>query len=412
LKANEKDCLGLKYNGLKLTEEQMSRFRLPLLSPLAGSSVSNILAVLKGHSISPKYYLKTCITLIFSFIGTLFHFIDKIYFKRKVEKYNFKESPVFILGHWRSGTTLLHNLLTLDPLAGYVTTYHAVFPNNLRSKWLFKTFMRVFMPKVRPGDQVKISINFPQEDEYALSNLTRYSFYHTFYFPTHYRKFYQQAVMFKSLPEDLKDNWKLNYQKLIIKALINTSGERAILKNPVNTGRVIQLLDIFPNAKFIFLIRNPVIVYLSTKKFFSQLFPTLNLEKFNANDIQDMIIDTYEQLLKDYLSDKQYLNTNSIIEIRYEEFEMNPLAVIQEIYKRFSFRNFEQLGTVFMEYLKTQKTHKRFAYSIHPHELDMVVKKLDFAMKYWNYEVPENLEIIGKSSKKSEEDSLQKIRRN
>jgi hypothetical protein len=36
--------------------------------------------------------------------------------------------PVFVIGHWRSGTTHLHTLLCQDPRSGYVTTYQAIAP--------------------------------------------------------------------------------------------------------------------------------------------------------------------------------------------------------------------------------------------------------------------------------------------
>ena len=142
-----------------------SEFKLPPISPLAGSSLSIIRAVFKGNKADPKYRLKVWISHIFVTVTTAFRTIDHLYFRRKLEKFRFKEPPIFIIGHWRSGTTLLHNLLTKDPLAAYTTTYQCVFPDNLKSKWLFKTFMRIFMPRVRPGDNLEISANFPQEDE-------------------------------------------------------------------------------------------------------------------------------------------------------------------------------------------------------------------------------------------------------
>lgn len=374
----------------------MSSFKLPFISPLAGTTLSNLIKVLRGNSIAPRHYFKVGITFLFVFISSFFQWIDRLLLKRKIKNYTFKESPLFVIGHWRSGTTFLHNLLIKDPASGFVTTYHAVFPNNLKSKWVFKTFMRVFMPDERPGDNMKISVDLPQEDEYAMSNITPSSYYHFFYFPSNYKRYYQSYVRFSSQTEDQLDAWKLDYRKLVIMALINTNGQRAVLKNPVNTGRIIPLQDIFPDAKFIFLVRNPIIVYLSSVKFFSQLFPTLNLEDFTSNEISAMVLDSYVQMLNDYLKDKKQVSHNRIIEVRYEDLELNPVETIQNIYSKFSIGTFEEVLPHFQEYIDSQTGHTVKPYSIREQELDIIVRRLEFAMKHWNYKIPQDLNILDK----------------
>jgi hypothetical protein len=311
-----------------------------------------------------------------------------------MDKFVFQESPLFIIGHWRSGTTFLHNVLTKDPATGYVTTYQAVFPNNLKSKWLFKTFMRIFMPDERPGDGMKISVNLPQEDEYALSNITHLAFYHSFYFPTMYPSLYKDTIRFESLSDDEIGNWKRKYKHLVIKALMNVGGSRAVLKNPANTGRMLKLLEIFPEANFIFIVRNPVIVYLSTKKFFGQLFPTVNLESFTIDDISNMVLEVYVKLMQDYLSDKKRVDSKRIVEVRFETLLVNPTEEIERLYDKFSFKEFQELKPVFQEYLGTLNSHKSGSYTIGQQELDRVMDHVGFAMEHWNYEIPENLTIV------------------
>ncbi len=194
--------------------------------------------------------------------------------------------------------------------------------------------MKIFMPTHRPGDQVKLEASFPQEDEYALSNLTHMSFYHFFYFPTKYQDYYNDFVRFESLQLEEIERWKKLYKNMVVKAAINTNGQRMILKNPVNTGRIDQLIKIFPEARFIFMIRNPVTVYLSSVKFFSQLFPTLNLEAFTSNDISEMVLDIYSKLLHDYLDLREIIDPDRLIEIRYEEFKSKPITVLSDLYKK------------------------------------------------------------------------------
>ena len=380
----------------------MSKFKLHSLSPLVGSTWSGFCYVLKRNHIEQRHYFKVALTSVLLFISSAFHCRDRIEFRKKVNKFVFKESPLFIIGHWRSGTTLLHNILTKDPASGFVTTYHAVFPNNLKSKWIFKNFMRLFMPSKRPGDQLKISVNLPQEDEYAMSNITHHSYYHFFYFPSRYLSLYKMYVRGESVSEHEEETWKIKYHHMVVKALINTNGRRAVLKNPVNTGRILKLLEIFPGANFIFIIRNPVIVYLSTKNFFTQLFPTLNLEKFSDEQISAMILDVYSLMLNDYLLDKRRINPKQIMELRFESFEKNTIPEIERIYNKFGFGGFEDVKPLFLEYLNEQNGHQKNAYTIEQQELDRVISKLDFAMKHWNYVVPQELQVVPDNHKPAE----------
>ena len=371
-----------------------SEWILPPISPLIGSTLAIMREVFKGNKVAQEYRLKVRITYIIVIIASAFRWLDHLCFRRRIRRFILKEPPLFIIGHWRSGTTLLHNLLTKDPLAAYTTTYQCVFPNNLKSKWLFKTFMQIFMPRVRPGDNLELAASFPQEDEYAMSNLTHRSYYHFFYFPSAYRTLYKKYIRFENLSLDEIDHWKKLYRQMIIKALLNTGGSRIILKNPVNTGRITRLLEIFPEARFVHIIRNPVIVYLSTMKFFTQLFPTLQLELFTEKEFSGMVLDTYGSMLRDYLEDVKMVDPDRLIEIRYEELVEEPLNNLEHIYKQFNYSGFQDLKPVFESYLESLEDHKIDSYSMDQKEFDCVMEHVGFAMELWDYKMPENLKIV------------------
>ena len=371
-----------------------SEFKLPPISPLIGSSRSIIRRVFRGNKVDPQYSFKVRVTYLLVTVTSAFHWIDYLWFRKKIRKYVFKEPPLFIIGHWRSGTTFLHNLLTKDPLAAYTTTYQCVFPDNLKSKWLFKTFMRIFMPRVRPGDNLEIAASFPQEDEYGMSNLTHRSYYHFFYFPSNYRSLYKKYVRFESLTEEEINCWKKLYREMLIKALLNTRGNRIILKNPVNMGRMLHLVDIFPEARFVHIIRNPVIVYLSTLKFLTQLFPTLQLERFTEDDISEMILEIYGKIMRDYLEELKQLGPDRLIEIRYEELVEKPLDSLEYIYEQFHFSGFKDLKPAFQSYMETLEDHQIDSYTLEKKELDRILAHVGFAMEHWNYQLPENLKIV------------------
>ncbi len=194
----------------------MADFKLPPISPLAGTSLINYVRILNGNPIHPRHWLKTLLTFIIIVIATPFHWYDWIIFRNKVKDYKFKEPPIFILGHWRSGTTYLHNVLCRDPKAGYMTTYHSLWPKNLGSKLIFKTFMSIAMPKKRPSDNVELAVDYPQEDDFSLSNMIPYAFYLFWYFPRRWQDYYEKYVRFNGVSDNVRKEWNKSYYELVV----------------------------------------------------------------------------------------------------------------------------------------------------------------------------------------------------
>src|SRR5207244_9423156 len=83
-----------------------------------------------------------------------------------------REPPIFIVGHWRSGTTYLHELMVLDDRFAYPTTYECFAPNHfLLTEWLATHLAWWAVPAQRPMDNMAAGWECPQEDEFALCNM-------------------------------------------------------------------------------------------------------------------------------------------------------------------------------------------------------------------------------------------------
>ena len=96
---------------------------------------------------------------------------------KKIADKPLEMDPLFVLGHWRSGTTFVHNVLACDKHFGYTTTYQTVFPNlMLWGQGFFKKNMSFLMPDHRPTDNMELKVDLPQEEEFALSNKMPYTY--------------------------------------------------------------------------------------------------------------------------------------------------------------------------------------------------------------------------------------------
>ncbi len=330
-------------------------------------------------------------------IGVPFRIYEKQAYDKKADQVKLKEPPVFILGHWRSGTTHLHNLLCEDADAAYVTTYQSVFPDQslaAGAKFLFKNIMRMIMPLKRAGDNIKLSIDYPQEEEFTLGARNPASFYYYWYFPELIKEFYDQYLTFEASDEQLRTTFIRDYKRVINKAILYTGKERFFSKNPVNTARIPMLLEMYPDAKFIHIHRNPVNVILSTRHFFSHMMPGLSLHKIDYDKVNADIYSIYKRMMGDYFKTRELIPEGNLIEVKYESLIANTMEEMKKIYDAFGFEGFDTASPVIKRYAESKKGYVKNKYIIKRDLLDEILLNTDFTMKKWGYEIPDNLEII------------------
>ena len=78
----------------------MSKFKIPPISTLIGTTIFNFLRVISNNKISPRYYLNVFVSFLIVLLASPFHIIEWIYFSFKLKNYTLKKDPIFILGHW------------------------------------------------------------------------------------------------------------------------------------------------------------------------------------------------------------------------------------------------------------------------------------------------------------------------
>ena len=124
--------------------------------------------------------------------------------------------PLFVLGHWRSGTTHFHNLLAQDEQFAYPNMWQALNPPTFLSTELYSAIMKLAVPKTRLMDNVTFAPNGPHEDEFATCS-TLCSPCVGWIFPR-WAGYYDRYLTFRAGPEDEVDRWKaalmLLYKKL------------------------------------------------------------------------------------------------------------------------------------------------------------------------------------------------------
>jgi len=371
-------------------------FRL-YLPPTVGYSYPHLLRLLRNYGVDRGFHGRAFIVALISMIGVPFRIYEKATYDKKAEKVEMGEPPVFILGHWRSGTTHLHNLLCQDPLASYVTTYQSVFPDQtlaVGSRFLFKNIMKMIMPLKRAGDNIRLNTEYPQEEEFTLGARHNNCFYYFFYFPELIKQFYDEYLNYSASDEDTRQTFIEDYKRVINKAQMYSGKPRFLSKNPANTARIPLLLEMYPDARFIHIYRNPVDVILSTRHFFSHMMPGLNLHQIDFEKVNNDIFHIYDRMMNDYLETRNMIPKENLVEVRYEKLNQNPESEIKRIYDSFGFEGYEQAAGRINAYAESKKGYVKNKYSIQKSLLDEILSHTEFTRKEWDYDIPGNLDIV------------------
>lgn len=356
------------------------------ITTLAGARFKVFRFVSKKYGVKSKYKRKWFVSGLISLICTFFSLFDQLVFAFKKKPQNLKD-PVFIVGHWRSGTTLLHNLMCKDPEMGYSTTYQTVFPNNLFAfQWLFKLVMKMLMPDKRPVDNVTLNVDYPQEEEFAINNEIPFSYYNWWYFPENTREIANEYLLNKTTNPKDTENWKVNFKRFVTRSLLNTNGTRFISKNPPHTARIPQILSMYPNAKFIYIHRNPYEVVRSTVAFFKSILPTTQLQEIDDETLLKDILWVYREMIMKYEVDKASIKNDNLIEIKYADLVKQPDKEIQLIYKNLLNDDYSRVSENVNEYLASLN-HTLKAYTYKSEFLVQVNNEIAEIIKMKGYQV-------------------------
>ncbi|MBW3599250.1 MAG: sulfotransferase [Planctomycetes bacterium] len=251
------------------------------------------------------------------------------------------QPPLFVLGHWRSGTTLLHELLVLDEQFTFPNSYQCLAPHHfLFTERVLAPVLQHVIPKHRPMDAVPISVASPQEDEFALCNLGAGSPYLTWAFP--FRAEGTKAYLdLEDLPEAAQQKWR----RAILwfaRRLTVARPARIVFKSPGHTARVRTLLDVFPDAQFVHIVRDPYVLFASTVRTWRKLIEATSLQGARAPDLEALVLEQFVRMYRAFERDRSLLGPQQLCEIRYEDLVQDPIAVLKGVYEQLGLGDFER----------------------------------------------------------------------
>lgn len=335
-------------------------------------------------SLAPTRVGMAAAVSIVSVMNSVLWGLQGLIFGRRIGRTQLRQHPIFIIGHWRSGTTLLHELLVRDRRHTFPNSYACFAPNHfLLSGWLFKRCLRFLLPSRRPADNVPLGFDRPQEDEFALCNMGVGSPYLTIAFPNRPPQG-QEFLDLKGVSAEALDRWKRAFV-WFLKCVTVRAAKRIVLKSPPHTCRIKVLLELFPDARFVHIVRDPYVVFPSTVNLWKRLYDRDAAQRPNYRGLEEHVLETFTRMYEALRRDRHLVPAGRWCEVRYEDLIADPIEQVRAIYERLEMGGFEDALPALEQYVAGQKDYKTNRYQIAAETRDEITRRWIPVMQQYGY---------------------------
>jgi hypothetical protein len=302
---------------------------------------------------------------------------DKLIFGHRVEATELAEPPIFVLGHWRSGTTLLHEYLILDNRFTYPNTYECFAPLHfVWTEWFIPPIFRQLLPSTRPMDMMEAGWDRPQEDEFAICNMGVPSPYLAWAFPRH-GPVADEYLDLVTLSDAELTRWKEALSEFVHR-VASVRNRRIVLKSPTHTARVKTLLEVFPDARFVHIVRDPLALFPSTMRLWNTLSQVQGLQTIDGGIpwVERQVLDTFARMYERFEQDRQLIPEGRLAELHYEELVADPIGQMRSVYDQLGLDGYESVKPAIARYASEHSDYRPGRYALSPATMERV-------RRYW-----------------------------
>ncbi|CAM9093674.1 unnamed protein product [Ectocarpus fasciculatus] len=337
------------------------------------------------------YYPRLIFITLLSIFNSLLAVVELFLFHEQISKVELPDDPVFIIGHPRTGTTLLHNLISSDSdNFFYCTTFCAGFPFSfIWFERIGKMLFSGILDPTRPMDSMPLHFDLPQEDELATCLLSGgMSYYMPIWFMQQeplFRRYLDFSPSDGAHPDD-ESKWsdaflylmkKLCLRHQMLKRTSDYKSQRLLLKSPVHTARVPLLRRLFPRAKFVYIHRAPEQVFLSAVHMADTTYWYCYMNTPTNEQVMEYILWQFEHMWRKYdaaatlnTTDRALETSRSIqpdiLEVSYASLVQDSVRTLKLVYEHIGVDWTETLHEHFAlehEALKRYEPNKHVAMS-------------------------------------------------
>ena len=352
----------------------------------AGIRLTPLIRLIRRNHVSlrPKYLARMAFLLQSSLWSTLFSRIETMRYQKVLRDFPAPRDPVFIIGHWRTGSTFLHQLMSRDPQMTAPTLFQVAQPDSFLTSYpYYQPLFKRIVSKHRPMDMVRLGMNEPQEDEYAIYRMTCSSPLEKLIFPDQKSYFLSGEDSFLPPPE-CAPAWERQLVHFMKKIHFQT-GKRVVSKNPFNSFRIKTLIRLFPQARFIHIVRNPLNSVPSTIHMWDIVQRQNCLNRNHHRPEVSEVCDVMNAMDETIRQQAAGLPPGRYCEVRYEELEKDPVSCIRSAYSELGIPFSETFEHNITHFLEEVSGYRKNVFSLSETDKQTILDKMKGFMSRYGY---------------------------
>ncbi len=355
--------------------------------PLCGATLDTLARLLLKGGVTPSRLHVAAIALAMATLRLPFTLAEAAVWAGLPKSRASYPAPIFVIGHWRSGTTHLTNVLSRSAAFGILSPMAVGLPAEaLGLARIAAPFIEQFFPRTRLIDEIALSSDLPQEDELAMANLSTLSCNHGVYFPQRLAQEFGRGVFGDGVSAAEHRLWAHRLERYVAKMTWAGGGRPLLIRNPANSARIPALRAIWPEARFLHIHRHPAEVYASSVRMFSTLVAELSLGRAEA-DIIGLVRQVYPRLMSHLIHDGASLPAGSYSEIGYDAFTHDPMGELARVHDELRLPGFAAACVPMTRYLAGLR-HQSRSHPLDPAALNWLAESCREVFTHWDYAMP------------------------
>ena len=235
-------------------------------------------------------------------------------------------------------------------------------------------------------DNIPMTFDAPQEDEFAVLLQCWHSLYLGITFPRR-EKHYSQYLTFENASPTHLEEWK-EALSFFMKKLTLKYDRPLVLKAPGHTARIRHILDMFPDAKFVHIHRDPYTIYQSFNHYVDTAMWYTYLQRPDWDNIDESILNRYSTMYDAFFEDKALIPEGQFYELSFEDLEKDPMGQMNSLYSTLNLPEFESFKPKLGEYIDSIKDYEKNAFEpLCADKRKTVAQRWERCFNEWGYEI-------------------------
>lgn len=337
-----------------------------------------------GFRIAPSRIPRALFITVSSAVGEVLAFMQWFIWGFAINQSTIESHPIIIVGHWRSGTTLLHELLACDQRLCAPTTAQCACPSHfVLSEQFAHDWLGALLPEHRPMDQMPMGYHKPQEDELALCNLGVPSPWWAVAFPNEPipDSDYKELENVTSLS---RQQWIRAWTTFLRHIQYEHRG-RLLLKNPLHSYRIPLITEIFSETHFVHIVRDPYELVPSCLHFWKTMFDQYGLQQATCERLEDEVFSSILAMHQRLTDTWDQLSSTSRLRIRYDHLVQHPIRTLRKLYSHFQWPGVADALPKWEAYLIGQQDYQPNKHTLDNRLRDRITTQLAAVIRQYEY---------------------------